>query len=1027
VIRWAVHRPAVVWATALIVLLGGAVSFTRLALATKTTVELPTLQVSAGWSGASAELVEMYISSPIEAAVQGVRGVRSTSSESTDGSASIRVTLEPDADVQVARLAIQERLSLLKPGFDSIGIRPPTVGNYVPDALQEAPLVRLRMTGPYTSVALRKIFADEVSPRLSAIEGTVLPDLSSSAQAQVAVRYDALLLRQLGISPLVLSQALQNARVVQALGDDQEGTTVREVTLRDQPNALEQLGDIPVTGRGGRVFRLSDLATIRPEEDTRGSFFRINGQPALDLTVYRQPGADAIKTAAAVRRALDELRPRLPPVVGIEVFSDNSTELKDQLSSLALRGVIAFAAVILVIAVMLRDRRAVALVMGSAAVSIAGTALGLYIFDIPANMLTLAGLAMGIGILVDNGLVVVERLGTVADTPESRAQAAKRIAPAVMGATLTTLVVLFPFLYLQGDTRAAYVPFADAFALGLGWSIVASLVMVPALASGHHISEGRWPRFRRFYSRLLGATVRHRIVTLTVTVIALGGLAWVFVKKVPRYAYYPYLGEQRTEIYVGLGFPRGSDPESLDNSMRELEDVALGQPGVEQVVAFGNGTASRMTITFTRESEFTAIPLEMEERLTQRGVLIGGANISVRGQGPGFSSGYGSVSMASFRIQVLGYSYDGVERLAEDMKERLERIPRVRNVDINTSSFFGREKSYAVTITPDREALARYGLTARSLQQAVAREIAGSVGFINLEIAGEEVPVQVKARGAEERTLRELQQALIPTPTGAPVKIQDVSTVSEQEALSQISRQDQQYVRIVAYEFRGPNKLAQRTHDAFMASITTPPGYAVKDAGYGFRNPDDSEKGLWLVFAVGVTLVLLTVALVFDSVWAAMIVFLSLPVALGGVILAFWVTKAAFTGQAAVGVILVVGLAVNQSILVVDSALPRRRANQARGIRGLGPRQARRAGLDRVGMVLLATMTSLASLLPLAIGVKTSTLFGSIALATAGGTLAGTFGALFVVPAMITGRRRRPPSGGTPALAMDVAPVATGD
>lgn len=1027
-IRWAVRRPAVIWATSLIILLGGAVSFTRLALATKTTVELPTLRVTASWSGASAELVEMYVTSPIESAVQAVRGVKTTSSESADGSATITVTLQPKTDVQVARLSILERLSLLKPGFDSIGIRPPQVGNYVPDALQERPLLRLRMTGPYTRVALQKIFADQVAPRLSAIEGADVPDLSGSAEAQVAVRYDASLLRQLGISPMALSQALATARIVQALGDDQEGTSVREVTLRDQPDAIEQLGDIPVIGRGGRVFRMSELATIRPEEDTRGYFFRIDGQPALDLYVSRLPGADAIKTAAAVRSALAELRPRLPAAVGIEVFDDQSIDLKNQLSSLTLRGAIAFATVILVIAVMLRDRRAVALVMGSAAISIAGTALGLYIFHIPANMLTLAGLAMGVGILVDNGLVVVERLGTVADTPDGRARAAGRIAPAVIGATLTTLVVLFPFLYLQGDARAAFVPFASAFAMGLGWSIVASLVMVPALASGHHISEGKWPRWRRFYSRLVGASVRHRIVTLAVTVLALGGLTYVFIKKVPRFAWGGFGGDQRTVIQVSLGFPRGSDPESLDESMRQLEDVAIGKPGVEQVVARGYATAAQMTITFTHESEFTAIPLEMEELLTQRGVLIGGASIGVRGIGPGFSSGFGSVSMASFRIQVLGYSYDGVERLAEDMKERLERIPRVRNVDINTSSFFNREKSYAVTIAPDREALARFGLTSRDLQRAVQREVAGNVGGMQLDIGGEEIPVLLKARGAEERTLRELQEALIPTPSGAPVRIQDVSTVSEQEALSNISRQDQQYVRIVAYEFRGPNKLAQRTHDAFMASITTPPGYDIKDAGYGFFTPDDSAKGLWLVFAIGITLVILTVAMVFDSVWAAMIVFLSLPVALGGVVFAFWVAKAAFTREAAVGVILVVGLAVNQAILVVDSALPRRRANQLRGIRGLGPRQARRAGLDRVGMVLLATMTSLASLLPLAIGVKTTTLFGAIALATAGGTLAGTLGALFVVPAMMTGRRRRrPPKGDTPLPAMDLAPATSGD
>ncbi|HSC27369.1 MAG TPA: efflux RND transporter permease subunit, partial [Vicinamibacterales bacterium] len=227
--------------------------------------------------------------------------------------------------------------------------------------------------------------------------------------------------------------------------------------------------------------------------------------------------------------------------------------------------------------------------------------------------------------------------------------------------------------------------------------------------------------------------------------------------------------------------------------------------------------------------------------------------------------------------------------------------------------------------------------------------------------------------------------------------------------LSAIDREDQQYMRTVAYEFRGPNRLAQRTHDAFMKSITTPAGYKVEEAGFGFNAPDRSEQGLWMVFAIGVTLVILAVALVFDSIWAAGVVFLSLPIALGGVVFAFWMLDAAFTREAAVGVILVVGLAVNQAILITDAALARRRANLERGRPGLGPAQALRAALDRAGMIILVTMTSMASLLPLAIGTPATNLFGAIALATVGGTLFGTVGALFVVPAMLVGRGRRWP------------------
>lgn len=1028
-IRWAASRPAVVWATSVVILLGGVVSFTRLALATRTEVELPRLQITSRWNGASAELVEMYVASPIESAIQGVRGVQRTSSRSSEGTASITAELDPTADVQLARLAILERLELLAPEFPR-GVTRPSVRNFVPTELQEPTLFTLTLTGPYTAGALQKLAEDVLGPRLSAVPGVAGVNPFGGTEFSVSVAFDGQLLRQLGVSPVALGAAIRDARLVQSLGDDQRGPTEFQVTLRDQPDAIEQLGDLPVRGRG-RVFRLGELATIRPEEDAGGRFNRIDGQPAITIDITRQAGADAIKTAAALRAAIDAIRPSLPRAVKVTVVNDESEELADQLGNLLLRGAVAFAAVILVIAVMLRDVRAIGLVIGSAAVAIAGTAFGLYLFRIPANMLTLAGLAMGIGILVQNGLVVTERLGTVPDTREARADVAARITPAVIGATLTTAVVLFPFLYLQGNARAAFVPFAAAFTMGLGWSVLASVVMIPALASGHRIHESAWPRARRAYARLLMPAIRFRWVTLFLTAAALGGLTWVFIKKVPRFAFGGFGFGDRTFVTAFISFPQGSDPETLDRSMRELEGIAVGRPGVEQVRTRSNGiTSAQMVVTFTREHELTAIPLEMEERLTQRAVFIGGASVSVRGQGPGFSSGYGSSSMASFRIRVYGYSFAGVEQMALDIKERLERIPRVRNVDITTASGFAREKAFGVAIEPDRDALARHGLTSQDFAAAIQREIAGSVGGILLEIGGEEVPVQVKSSGANTRSLDELRNAMVPSPGGGAVTLGSLARISETELLSAIDREDQQYMRTVAYEFRGPNRLAQRTHDAFMKSISAPPGYKVEEAAFGFYQPDDSEKGLWLVFGIGVTLVILAVALVFDSVWATTIIFLSLPIALGGVILAFWLMDAAFTREAAVGVILVVGLAVNQSILMTDAGLARRRRRLAgqRAAIGLGPREALRSAMDRAGMVILVTLTSMASLIPLAVGTSTQDIFGAIALATAGGTIAGTLGALFIVPALLVGRGgpRRPRRGRAKQVSQPVLPPEPG-
>jgi multidrug efflux pump subunit AcrB len=416
-----------------------------------------------------------------------------------------------------------------------------------------------------------------------------------------------------------------------------------------------------------------------------------------------------------------------------------------------------------------------------------------------------------------------------------------------------------------------------------------------------------------------------------------------------------------------------------------------------------------MSVLFTRAGGLTAVPLELQELLTQRAVLIGGASVSVVGDGPGFSSGGGGSSFATFRMQVRGYSYDGVGRVADDLKARLERITRVREVRISSGGYFGGERGYQVTLEPDRAALTRYGLNASLLTSAIAREVRGPVGRQLLEIGGDELPVTVKAAGARDRSLEELQEAIVPTLTGAPVRIGDVAIVDAREALSTIVREDQQYIRQVSYDFRGPSKLARRTHTAFMKSLAAPAGYSIIDLTEGSPfERDESEKGLYLVFAIGVVLVVLAVALVFDSMWGAAQVFLSLPLAIGGVVAAFWLLNAAFTREAAVGVILVIGLAVNQAILLADAALEKRRTLRDAGLDArLHAGQVLHATLDRAGMILIVTLAAMASLVPLSVGTDATRLFGAIALATAGGTVAGTIGVLFVMPALLVGRRVR--------------------
>ncbi len=1002
-ISWSATRPAVVWAAAGALILAGWTAFTRLPFATRPFVELPRLTVSMNWSGASAELVEAHLGSPIEAAIQSVRGVRRIESESGEGYARLDIELEPTTRVQLSRLGILERLELLRPDFPP-GATDLEVSNYVPAGLEEEPLMSYTVYGPYTAGTLQDLVNRQVEPRLAAVEGVSGVSSMGGALVGVSVAYRPERLRQLDVAPAALLEAMNGARVVEALGVQLAGASERRVVLRDTPGSLDDLAALPVRGPGQRVYRLDELATIRREEDNQGRLFRVNGEPAVMLRITRLPGADAIQTARSIRTTLAEVAGRLPPGVRFQVLADESLRLGEELSDLVRRGLIAFIAVLVVLLAMLQAPRAVAYVMVSVAVAVAGTTLGLYLLDIPANLLTLAGLGMGLGILVQNGVIVVDRFRTVPDTARARAEASRRITPAVLGSTLTTAVVLLPFLYLQGDARAAFTPFAVSFALGLGWSVVTSVVMLPAIGRAHGMHAVRWRRAERAYRQIMVGLLRWRRVTIAGTLLLLVGLGWVFAVKVPRSSFSGWWG-QRTTLAARVDFPSGSDPSMVDQALREFERLAAGVPGVERVEAQGSPDGGMVRVVFEDAAARTALPYQMQDAFTERASLIGGASVSVQGLGPGFSSGGAAGGMQSFRLKILGYSFAGVEQLALDLKARLERIPRVREVDINAAGFwFGGDRARDVTLTPSRDRLAGFGLTSRDFADAVTREIGGAVGRQRLLLGDEDLWLSLKTAGARERTLDQLREAQLPNAAGAPVRVADVADLSEREALSRISREDQQYVRILSYDFRGPAKLANRTHEAFMRSISVPAGYTVSDEYFGWID-DQSQQGLWLVFAVGLALVVLSVAMVFDSAWGAAMVFLSLPIALAGVVAAFWATGAAFTREAAVGVILVIGLAVNQAILLVDGVLSRSGTSAAGRVRR-DPAAVLAACRDRAGMIMLVTFTTLASLIPLAIGTDVDDLFGAIALATAGGTVFGTIGAMLLLPPMLVRERR---------------------
>jgi HAE1 family hydrophobic/amphiphilic exporter-1 len=975
------------------IVLSGLVASHRLELARSTAIEYPRLDVTARWEHASPELVETYVSAPIEAAVQGIRGVRGTASVSSEGLSTVSVTLAADANVPLTRLAILERLGTLADQklFPSRVSRP-IVSDYVPDALREAPLVTLAVSGSYAPPALSKAINEILVPRLSATAGVATVQTSSDREQGVLVTYDPSVLDHIGVAPMALADAIRNSRLVRALGHYPDLLQSRPVVLRNSVQTIEELRALPVGASGGGVFRLGAIATIGIGSSDHDAFTRIDGVPAITVYVSRQAAADAIATSKRVREAIKSARPLLPAALHLTIVTDEGSSVAMRLRSLSVRSGVGLTAATIVLVLAMRSLAGALFVVASSLLAIAGTGLSLFILKVPVNIVTLSGLSMGLGILMQDAVVLLDRLARVPSGGDRRVEAARRALPAIISATLTTVVVLGPFLYLQGSARAAFVPFALAFAIALIWSALSSLALL-SLTTHRRLRRPRSTAIPRRW--VLRGALSHGRTVLVLSAAGAVATAWYFVRRVPRESWRGF-GDERTQIFVNLSMPRGSAPETVARTIGIFESIALAAPGVEHVQVIGRENYARMAVTFPREEE-PVIPLALYSQLKARSVALAGATIAIEASGASFASGGGS-AVTFFYIGVRGYSYEGVKRLASDIQQRLELIPRVHDVRIQSSRYSMQEAgATVVTLRPRRALLARMNIPMSTVANAINQEIGATAAQFSATIAGEEVPLILRSANAASHDLRTLGRAFIVGARNTDATIAEVANITDEDVTSSIQRDKQRYVRVVAYEFGGPPKLAARIHQQFLRSVSPPAGYEILDETTIRGSEDVNADRLPRVFLIGLVLIGVVVAAIYNSVWAAAMLLLTLPISGVGIMLAFILAHATFTREAAVGAILVLGLASRQSLLVIDAAAARRRPNIARS----GAACVYRLAHDQAGVVITSALASLATLVPIAVTWSTNEPFAAIALSAAGGTAAALIAALVVLPVLI--------------------------
>jgi HAE1 family hydrophobic/amphiphilic exporter-1 len=372
--------------------------------------------------------------------------------------------------------------------------------------------------------------------------------------------------------------------------------------------------------------------------------------------------------------------------------------------------------------------------------------------------------------------------------------------------------------------------------------------------------------------------------------------------------------------------------------------------------------------------------------------------VSIQGFGPGFFGGGGG-GAPSYGIQVLGYNYETVREIAEDLGRRLQRYPRIREVDTNSSSgWYSRERATEIVLRLDRARLALHGLSAAD----AVRQVASRVGAFSrqdvLRLGGEELGLLVRTGDSYAVDVRALEDLLIPAPGGGAVRLGAVGTLEEREVLGRIVRKDQQYERVVAYEFRGPVKLGDRVQNAVLETTRLPVGYSVaRRAGWSWSS--EEQRQIYAVLAAALVLVFMITAALFESLRQPMIVLLTVPMALVGVFAAFLLTGATFTREAFIGVIMMSGVVVNNAILLVDRVNGLRRG-EGEGM-ALGD-AVLRGTLERVRPILMTNATTILGMLPLVLfgDAADARIWNALTYALIGGLASAAVLVLTVTPAL---------------------------
>ncbi|MGI9238635.1 MAG: efflux RND transporter permease subunit [Woeseiaceae bacterium] len=1038
------------------IVLFGVVSLSRLKLNLLPDISYPTLTVRTELTGAAPVEIENLLTKPIEESVGVVRNVRLVRSVSRSGQSDVTIEFLWGTEMDIAGVDVREKLDILTLPLEA---ERPLLLRFDPSS---EPIVRLGlMFGDDSAEAadspeaqlklLRRLAEDRIKTDLEAEEGTAAVKVSGGLEDEIQIRVDQQKLSQLGLNIEQVASRIRAENVNLSGGRLEEGNQRFLVRTLNEFQSVDEFRSAIVANVAGRPVYLGDVATVERGHKEREAITRVKGRESVELAVYKEGDANTVQVARRIDQRIQRLRESLPDDIELIKIHDQSTFISSAVNDVRVAAVLGGLIAILVLYGFLRDSRATTIVSIAIPVSVIGTFLLMYTNDISLNIMSLGGIALAVGMLVDNSIVVLENIVRKKEQGQDVVEAAQNgtseVAGAVVAATLTTIAVFFPMVFISGIAGQLFRDQALTVTYALVFSLIVALTLIPMLASlgarsryddgGDGRPAGRFTRLvaslvRAFgvafygirklfwillwvptwlmqhlyaaaaavYPPMLRASLANRALVVAIAALIFA----VTMSLVPRLGTELIPQFSQGEFNVDLRLPPGAPLSETDRAIQATQRVAAELDAVALNFSVA-GTGNRLDANPVDAGDNTgtlSISLHPDSGRQAENQTMDAMREELS-RLPGVQYEFSRPALLSFssplQIEISGYDLDALSSVSRSVVTAMSQSDRF--TDIKTTVERGNPE---IQIVFDQERASKLGLAVRDIANRVVANVRGELAT-RYTWRDKKIDVLVRSVDARESSIDEIRRLIVNPTSERPVTLEAVATVAVSEGPAEIRRVAQERVAIITANLAyGDLGGAAAEAGAIVARIPLPSGITAMVSGQS-EEMEASFESMQFALVLAVFLVYLVMASQFESLIHPFVILFTIPLALVGAVLALFVTGTTVNIVALIGVIMLAGIVVNNAIVLVDLI------NQLRA-QGIDRHEAiMQAGEARLRPILMTSLTTALGLLPMAMGFgEGSEVRTPMAITVIGGLVVSTMLTLLVIPVVysLMDRKRWP-------------------